>query len=259
MTSKSTHMVYGGLLSVSLLFNAIQLVANRKTGDQNQEPGSLTFPLFSPSANSATNRSVAKPEVDNSSLQKEVQKHRDEVRNLKKQLTEIQRSRHDAAEEAYLKTSDGISSEFDILLGGGTHGIEPQDVRIGRLPDSKESLESFIPGTIWSWGANERGKPGDLGEYVVFLDDGTMFGSWGLRYRYYVTSDLMIEWWQHKLMFGRDFQGFKVEGKKPRVGRLLQKIEGEELTRARDAVSHIHVVLPEDEFGQPETLPEKLE
>jgi hypothetical protein len=256
MKNRTLHLFYGSLLALSIGLNVFAFLG--------REPEDST-PIATGKAEPVEYRTLRVDETDSpnpsgpSSLAEQAGAQA-EVVELRKQIAAV-RSRHQVrAEKAYAQTSEGVTPDGDILLGGGSHGITPEKVVIGRKPDSAKSLDSFLPGTIWSWasidGNSERAS--DLGEYVIFLEDGTMFGSWGLRYSFSVTEDLSVEWWGHRLTFGKDFQGFRVDGKNKRIGRLLQSVEEDELNDVFGAVSNVHVVYPDDKYGRPENLADKV-
>ncbi len=102
------------------------------------------------------------------------------------------------------------------------HGIEPEAVAIPTPPQNAPDLTAFLQGTIWGWGKS----PSSDGEWVMFLDDNTLYGSWGYRYRYHVDPESMeVVWAEHRTAFSEDFRYLHTEGRNARVGMLLKRAD----------------------------------
>jgi hypothetical protein len=140
-------------------------------------------------------------------------------------------SSHDPAGSAIVPPQS--SEDGDVLWIGYrkedfslAHGIEPEEVAIPAPPQNAASLTGFLKGTIWGWGES----PSSDGGWVLFLDDNTLYGSWGYRYRYHVDPDTMeVVWSEHRTGFSDDFRYLRTEGRNPRVGMLLKRADQVEL------------------------------
>jgi len=111
------------------------------------------------------------------------------------------------------------------------HGIESEAVDIPALPMTLEQRADFLTGTFWGWGSN----PEHDVEYIVFLDDKTLFGSWGKRYEYTVDPDTSeIVWQYHRTSFTENMRYLKSAGRYPRVGNLLKQADGDLLAEIRE-------------------------
>ncbi|HUF63818.1 MAG TPA: hypothetical protein VMN36_17200 [Verrucomicrobiales bacterium] len=125
--------------------------------------------------------------------------------------------RPEASEEGEILWIGYRKEDFSLA-----HGIEPETVAIPHPPQNAAELDSFLKGTIWGWGRSPRAD----GEWVMFLDDNTIYGSWGYRYQYHVDPDTMeVVWPDHRTAFSDDFRYLQTEGTNARVGMLLKRVD----------------------------------
>ena len=114
----------------------------------------------------------------------------------------------------------------------GKHGIDEEPFEF-TPPKTDHELRQFLKGTVWSWGSH----PSRDGEVVVFVDEETIYGTWGRKYEFKVPEgEMKVDWPEHEVTFSPDYRFIKVDGKNPRVGKLLKRIEGERLSSVSEDI-----------------------
>lgn len=136
-----------------------------------------------------------------------------------------------------------MTKEYKRSDWGMRHGIEAEEVPIPNPPKTAEEVEKFLPGTIWGWGISPSGDR----EWIMFLDDGTMYGSWGYRYRYEVDPEtLSVAWAEHRLSFTDKFRYLQNDGSYPRMGMLVKKVEGAEFEKTLKDAEGMGIIEPDE-------------
>ena len=245
MKNGKLHLIYGSLLGLSLgshFVGPFRSDADPKAAGADHDGTTAVqisdskFPQVNLAAGPGT------PATSGESQRRPAAENPDRA---SEQLEAVRKSNQQRADQA-IRSTMSTGPNADILLGGGDHGIIPERVVIEKIPTSVDAVSAFLPGTVWSWAKNAEDNLTDLGQYVVFLSDGTMLGSWGVRYEYSVDKDLSLQWWRHRSVFSADFQGIMTEGTYPRVGRLLRRMDRAELDAVRQTASTTDIVRPDD-------------
>ena len=131
---------------------------------------------------------------------------------------------------------------------GLEHGIEPEKVNIPANAQQPDVIQKFLAGTVWGWGSS----PKHDNEWIIFLDDSTVYGSWGLRYRYTVDPDTLdVIWAEHRTQLSEGLHYIYTKGRNDRYGMLLKKVQGPDLDAFLKDVDGMHVI-QEDEDSVPD-------
>lgn len=119
------------------------------------------------------------------------------------------------------------------------HGLEPEEVSIPNPPKTPSDLKKALIGTMWSWATSADNDK----EWVIFLDDGTMYGSWGMRYAYDIDPDTMeVVWAEHRTAFTDGLEFMQTTGRNDRIGMLLRRAEGDALNEFMERAGEVDVV-----------------